>query len=577
MFWKTNSLFYILILFLLFNCAKMGVITGGEKDTIPPVLINSIPDQKAINVDTKDFSFLFDEVINTDEIKSKLIISPYSDIKYEVDAKKNSLVLSFDSSFENNRTYIFNFADGIKDITEGNEAKTLKYVFSTGPILDSLIVFGELVNPLTNKLQEDVLVALYDSSDSLGLFNSKPLYFDYTNDSGVYQIENIRAGDYSIYAFNDKNNTFKAESDKEGYGFLANKLNISEPKDSTSLTIIKQNLLPIKIISSRKRGLYYDVVFTRYVDKLFFQSKESIDYSLNDNNKTLRFYPKEKYTESENGTYDSLLVYFKAYDSLSNFVEDTFYLSFNKSNRQKAKFEASGFPSASSTIEDTLSFKINFSKPVSILNENKILLLVDTIYKKKVRLYNKKWDKSKSVFSFKAYIQKNELINWKEEEIQKIKEDSLSYPSDSIYSINLRYVNELNINKVSFVFDYGSFVSVEKDTLKRKSLQFEYKAQDYFGMISGKVDTKKENYYVELVSKDFDNIYKNRSLENHLFSFKNIPPGSYYIRTIIDTNKNGRWDKGNIIKNIEPEEIVYFKTLLEVRSNWEVDNVVFNF
>ena len=77
MFWKINYPFYILILFLLFSCAKMGVITGGEKDTIPPVLINSIPDQKAINVSTKEFSFLFDEVINTDEIKSKLIISPY--------------------------------------------------------------------------------------------------------------------------------------------------------------------------------------------------------------------------------------------------------------------------------------------------------------------------------------------------------------------------------------------------------------------------------------------------------------------------------------------------------------------
>ena len=30
----------------------------------------------------------------------------------------------------------------------------------------------------------------------------------------------------------------------------------------------------------------------------------------------------------------------------------------------------------------------------------------------------------------------------------------------------------------------GSFISVEKDTLKRKSIPFEYKAQDYFGMIS---------------------------------------------------------------------------------------------
>ena len=136
----------------------MSVITGGEKDTIPPVLINSIPDQKAINVNTKEFSFLFDEVINTDEIKSKLIISPYSDIKYEVDAKKNSLILSFDSSFENNRTYIFNFADGIKDITEGNEAKTLKYVFSTGPILDSLIVFGEVAVSYTHQTLPTILL-----------------------------------------------------------------------------------------------------------------------------------------------------------------------------------------------------------------------------------------------------------------------------------------------------------------------------------------------------------------------------------------------------------------------------------
>ena len=57
MFWKTNSLFYILILFLLFNCAKMGVITGGEKDTIPPVLINSIPDlrQNIVQVISKGY------------------------------------------------------------------------------------------------------------------------------------------------------------------------------------------------------------------------------------------------------------------------------------------------------------------------------------------------------------------------------------------------------------------------------------------------------------------------------------------------------------------------------------------
>ena len=158
-------------MFFLCSCAKMGVITGGEKDTIPPSLIASIPPQNSTNVTSKEFSFLFDEVINSEEIKNKLIISPYSDIDYEVETKKNSLVLRFDSLFEVNRTYILNFADGIKDITEGNEAKTLKYVFSTGSVLDSLVLSGYVKDPLTNELQKEILVSLYDSDDSLGLFN----------------------------------------------------------------------------------------------------------------------------------------------------------------------------------------------------------------------------------------------------------------------------------------------------------------------------------------------------------------------------------------------------------------------
>ena len=62
-----------------------------------------------------------------------------------------------------------------------------------------------------------------------------------------------------------------------------------------------------------------------------------------------------------------------------------------------------------------------------------------------------------------------------------------------------------------------------------------------------------------------------------LFVFKNITPGSYFIRAIVDENMNGVWDKGNIIKNIEPEKIIYFKSLVEIRSNWELDNIVFKF
>ncbi len=572
-----NNIYFVLFMFFFYSCAKMGVITGGEKDTIPPNLITSVPPPNSTNVTSKEFSFLFDEVINSEEIKNKLIISPYSDIDYEVETKKNSLVLRFDSLFEDNRTYILNFADGIKDITEGNEAKTLKYVFSTGSVLDSLVLSGYVKDPLTNELQKEILVSLYDSGDSLGLFNDKPLYFDYTNDSGFFQIENIKSGFYSLYAFNDKNMTFKAEPDREAYGFLNKKINLSRPRDTAFVSLIKQNLIPIRIINSRNRGLYYDVTFTRYVDKLSLDVDTKINYSLNDNNKTLRFYPEQKYVKSEERTNDSLLVYITAYDSLSNFVKDTVYLSFNESNRSKTTFEAKGFPLPSSSIDDTLFFNLTFSKPVSVFNDSLVFSVIDTLYKNPVSLYKKIWNENKTQIDFGILLKKDSLAKWKKESVSKINNDSLNYVSDSVYSVELNYFNSLNINKVSFLMDYGSLVSIEKDTLKRKVIPFEFKGDEYYGMISGKVETKLQNYYIELVSKDFNNSYINNALTKDLFVFKNITPGSYFIRAIVDENMNGVWDKGNIIKNIGPEKIIYFKSLVEIRSNWELDNIVFKF
>ena len=319
------------------------------------------------------------------------------------------------------------------------------------------------------------------------------------------------------------------------------------------------------------------MTFTRYVDSLVVDVGEKINYSLNDNNKTLRFYPEQKYVKSEGGVKDSLLVYLTAYDSLSNFVKDTFYLSFNNSTRSKTKFEAKGFPLTSSSIDDTLFFKINFSKPVFIFKDSLVLSVIDTVYKKPVSLYNKLWNKNKTQLSFGVLFKKDSLTKWKERSISRINKDSLLYVSDSIYSLELNYFKSINTNKISFLMDYGSLISIEKDTLKKKLIPFEFKDDEYYGMVSGKVETKLQNYYVELVSKDFKNLYLNKAKTQGVFNFKKIPPGSYFIRAIIDTNKSGDWDKGNIIKNIEPEKINYFESLVEIRSNWEIDNIVFKF
>ena len=37
------------------------------------------------------------------------------------------------------------------------------------------------------------------------------------------------------------------------------------------------------------------------------------------------------------------------------------------------------------------------------------------------------------------------------------------------------------------------------------------------------------------------------------------------------SNKNQIWDTGDFKAKLQPEEMIYFPTLIDVRANWDVD------
>ena len=52
--------------------------------------------------------------------------------------------------------------------------------------------------------------------------------------------------------------------------------------------------------------------------------------------------------------------------------------------------------------------------------------------------------------------------------------------------------------------------------------------------------------------------------------FQHLKPGKYLIRVIFDDNGNRKWDTGNYLKRIQPEEIQYYRDTIDVRSNWDM-------
>jgi hypothetical protein len=56
--------------------------------------------------------------------------------------------------------------------------------------------------------------------------------------------------------------------------------------------------------------------------------------------------------------------------------------------------------------------------------------------------------------------------------------------------------------------------------------------------------------------------------------FHNVTPGEYQFRVFADENKNGKWDTGNLVEQIQPENIHWYTKPTKVRANWEVEVVL---
>ncbi len=51
--------------------------------------------------------------------------------------------------------------------------------------------------------------------------------------------------------------------------------------------------------------------------------------------------------------------------------------------------------------------------------------------------------------------------------------------------------------------------------------------------------------------------------------FTRLQPGSYTMRVIADSNRNGYWDTGNLLERIQPEFVIPYREAINLRAGWE--------
>ena len=560
-------LLYLYIGFSL-GCAQVRPLTGGEKDTIPPNIINSLPVEFSTNINPDVFFFEFDELVDASKLKEKLIISPYYDGSFDVKAKKNTISISFDSAFNKNTTYIFSFADGVVDVTEQNPSIRSKYVFSTGGVIDSSYVSGVVRDPLKNEPIKDALVGLYSEKDSLDLFHKKPIYFSSTNEDGLFKIDNVKKGRYSVYAFNDENKNFQAEFKKEKFGFVDSEVEVGESLEKIYIPLFNEDLTPLKLLRARERGSFVEVVFNKDILEYNVCCDERIVFGLTDNN-ILTLYQKTPIN-------DSLLIKIKATDLYKNNLLDSFYVSFNNEIKYEHSLKTS-LDLNTQNIDDTVEFTFKTNVPLLEYNINHIAVKKDTI-NLPIRFVKYKSKKvNNNTIKGKLYIESDSVVKYIKDLKKRIIADSLSYKNDSVYRAVTNYYKKQNTSNFDLEIKKGSLYTFNKDSVDAITKELKVRGAEYYGSLVGNlsVNTGDKNYIVELINENFsETIINNKSGLD--FEFKNIPPGKYLLRVIEDENNNNKWDYFSVKNKKKSERIIYYSNLIEVLSNWSIEDLVFD-
>ncbi|GEM_PF-554103 len=564
----------ILVNWLFSRCANPSTINGGPQDTIPPVLLETIPPNGQLNFSGETIQLLFSEDINTDKLKQELIITPFFENEFKFIAKKRSLTLEFENRFPDSTTFILNFADGVGDLNENNPVVNLKYAFSTGQFIDSLTLKGYVYDLLSNEPAEKYLISMYDQ-DTSSVFEHKPTYFAYADEEGLFTIENIKSGRYHIYAIDDKNKNLLLEPLEEKHGLLTDTLSLDSTVVSIEIPVLLQDASELSLVRTRSQANRFDIRYSKHIYdySLLPLDTNTIlhDRSYVDDQSTIRFYPK---TIEES---DSTGYIITVYDSLGTSVTDTTYVLFQGTSGRIDPFEVSLKGSHSETL-DSINFHATVSKPIKIIDPVQFQLLVDTLVLPidldSTINFTTNSITSEVRFALPSYY---DYVNTYLDSTSKIlNADTLKLAEDSIYADTVKYFDSIKRDRYTISFKRGWLYSIEKDTAVATSLNLTKPVVGDVGLVRGNIYTTHKSYFVELIT-DKRNVVKTLNTPGETYEIPDIPPGSYSIRVRIDTNEDGIYSYGNIRRHLAPEPIFFMEESFEVRANWELEGIDLSF
>ncbi|MBQ7772685.1 MAG: Ig-like domain-containing protein [Bacteroidales bacterium] len=545
------------------SCASTKAApTGGPKDTIPPVIVETVPSMDATSfpLEKGSITISFNEYIQIKDPNKNILLSPPQKKNVKTRIKGKGLIVTFQEPLDTNTTYSLNFGAGIVDNNEGNPLYGYSYSFSTGTTIDSMMLSGTVVDAVSLFPIEGATIALYRNARDSSVINTLPDAVARSDKWGYFTVRNLKPVPYSVFAFSDGNNNNRYDPGSEDVAFLdtlvtpvevmhkdSPHLQYVDPKD-TLACLARHSEIELFLFSEKSTNQFirdYKRTSRRSAYIKFNASDAQIDsFSIkgiegsriirqsNITNDSLNFWIKEGRTLPD--TLELAIRYMKTDTSgnLSPAVENLKLVApFEKKEDRKGSQS-----SKDGKRKDLLEFTLD-SDPAKVEQDGIVMLFKDPLISMDLDSVTFRMRTPKRIESDVVYNVTRDSI-----EINK-------------YSIRPE-VQFVKGNDYELYIPHAAFKDINGFTNDSTVVNITLPTDDNLSSITLELRDVGTRYIVELINAARTQVYRKYVIQQDTdLIFPYLQKGDYSIRITEDKNSNGIFDTGDLLLKKQPEKV----------------------
>ena len=580
------------------RCANIMTPEGGPKDTLPPVIVKIEPGNFATNFKEKKIYIEFNEFVQLKDQNKEMFVSPAMKKQPMLTIRGKGIVITIRDTLRENTTYAIDLGSAVRDNNESNPLNAMRYVFSTGDKVDSMMCSGYTADSYKADSVSRTFIWFY-IADSLPstpgydstIFNRKPDVIARAQNNGIFIAQNLKPVNYRIYAIGDKNDNQLYEPGTDMVGLLDTVYN---PAHMPEFAIWFDSL---RMYPSAEPQLY----FRMFTDKAFVNQR-LVDAQRPEQKKAI-FYFNSDYPQIDSLIFDNIPSDKVLLDPQTN-GRDTMAVWFNIPAEQ---------------LPDTIKGKIVYYRHDSLRQLSKTTeplklawKLVETKEQQKERerlekekeralAEGKEWKDPNAKSKFTMKISAGKEINPEQGFDITFATPAIKFDTTAVELVAVAEDKSTTVVEKHFVRDsmnmcrwqvkapwkektnYRLYIPKKSITdlmgEENDSTVVEFATYDpeKFATVSLNVaSTSNSRYIILLTDSSGKTLQELKDVTSGAYRFNFVSPGDVRLRVIEDRNGNGKWDAGDVIAGLQPERAEgYFNDRGEetftTKMNWDFE------